>query len=854
MSETATEHSAPLNRVQQFFNWRNSIAWLVLAFTLMVQLVILQHLEQKENRAASQQFEFLAEEATEAIGQRMITYEQVLLGAAGLFDANGKVSLEQWRAYNDRLQLSARYPGIQGVGFAKAVRPEDRAEHIQSVRDEGFPTYDIHPAGDDRSLYTPIVYLEPFNDRNQAAFGYDMYSEPVRRQTMQQAAETGQTRITGKVRLLQETQGKVQAGVLMYVPLYRPDAPAGSSQQRMQALLGFAYSPFRMGDLMRGILGAADPNLSLHIYAGQNEQAEQLLFSSRNVARSEDARYSKLIRLDLYGQTWTLRLESLPGFENSLHANNGLVISLGIGLSLLLFFLTSSLSLRRTRAEALARQMTEHIRENKRALQLSEERLSLALKGSNDGVWDLNLETATFYASPRAWHMLGYRPGELHTDLKLWERVLVAEDLPQAKKQLAQTMLSTVDHFTSELRFQHKGGKAVPVLIRGYIQRDREGRPLRISGTSMDLTEHKRIEQMKDEFVSTVSHELRTPLTSISGALGLVTGGALGDIPLPMQQMLEIAHRNSLRLGYLINDLLDMEKIAAGKMSFDMREHSLSRLLEEALASNQAFATHLGVNCVLRNAIDVNVWVDGLRLQQVLSNFLSNAIKYTPEGGEVTLHCRLCDDGYVRINITDQGPGIPQGFQARVFEKFAQADASDSRQKGGTGLGLAITKEFIERMGGRIGFDTAEGQGTTFWCELPVLEASTSMTDQGQLRLLVVEDEPDTGRLLHLMLRDAGYSVDRVQSLYAARGKLASIRYEAITLDLHLPDGSGRDLIDEIRRNPDTHDLPIIVISAASQFDEQEGDTGITWLHKPISAAQLLIALTDTLESSRHLP
>ena len=355
---------------------------------------------------------------------------------------------------------------------------------------------------------------------------------------------------------------------------------------------------------------------------------------------------------------------------------------------------------------------------------------------------------------------------------------------------------------------------------------------------------------MKDEFVSTVSHELRTPLTSISGALGLITGGALGEPPAAIKQMLEIAHRNSLRLGYLINDLLDMEKITAGKMTFDMREHSLQRLLDEAMASNQAFAAHFGVNCALRDSASVNVWVDGVRLQQVLTNYLSNAIKYTPEGGEVTLHCSRPDERHVRISVTDQGPGIPLGFRDRVFEKFAQADASDSRQKGGTGLGLAITKEFIERMGGRVGFDTTDGQGTTFWCELPVLETPHSSTDQGQPRLLVIEDEPDTGRLLHLMLRDAGYAVDRVQSLHAARSKLATTRYEAMTLDLHLPDGSGRDLIDEVRRSPQTQSLPIIVISAASQFERSPDETNITWLHKPISAAQLLIALTDTLESA----
>lgn len=844
MSEPSTIKSARVD-LPQLFNWRNGIAWLVLAFTLLGQLLILQQLRANSDRAAEQQFELLVGKVTNAIEQRLIDHEQILFGAAGLFAASGEVSRAQWRAYVERQQLADRYPGIQGVGFSKVVRASERDAHEQSIRAEGFTDYRIQPEGE-RPVYMPIVYLEPFNDRNRAAFGYDMYAEPVRHQAMRQAASTGKSRISGKVVLRQETHGKVQAGVLIYVPLYHPAMPLETAEQRMNALLGFAYSPYRMDDLMEGILGAADLNLSLRIYSGPTQQAEQLLFASKEHAPG-DAAHSQDVQLSIYGGTWTLHMESLPAFESGFSANEGLVAILGAGISLLLFFLISSLAFRQRRAEILAGQMTERIRENKRALQLSEERLSLALKGSNDGLWDLNLAADTFYASPRTWHMLGYQPGELQLSTRLWEQVLVAEDLPRTRAQLAQTMLSRLDQFTSELRFRHKDGRTVPVLVRGYIQRDAQGQPLRISGTSMDLTEHKRIEQMKNEFVSTVSHELRTPLTSISGALGLINGGALGEVPPAMQQMLEIAYRNSQRLGHLINDLLDMEKIAAGKMSFDMHEHSLRQLLEEALASNQAFAAQLGVNCVLREAVDVQVWVDASRLQQVLGNFLSNAIKYTPEGGEVSLHCSVPDATHVRISVTDQGPGIAAEFRARVFEKFAQADASDSRQKGGTGLGLAITKEFIERMGGKVGFDTAEGQGTTFWCELPILETCASTPEPGRGHLLVVEDEPDTGRLLYLMLHDAGYSVERVQSLHAAREKLADHRYDAITLDLHLPDGSGAQLIEEIRRNPLTRHLPIVVISAASHFDEKTRDPRVVWLHKPISTAQLLVALGKAL-------
>ena len=850
MSDPAIHHNQP-HGLRQLFSWRNGVAWGMLAFTLLVQLVVWQSLRTNEDRAARQQFQMLGEKVTEAIRKRLRDHEQILLGGAGLFDAVENVSREQWRTYVERLLLPDRYPGIQGVGFSQAIPQAERDAHVARIRAQGYPDYDIHPPGQ-RDLYTSIVFLEPFLRRNLAAFGYDMYSEPTRRRAMQRAARLGETSITGKVTLLQETHGKVQAGVLLYVPVYRPNAPLTTPEQRMQALIGFVYSPYRVEDLMRGILRAADLPLALHIYASPGEEPEHLLYASSEAPEPGSARFSQLQQLELYGQTWTLRMDSRPEFDERFHSNEALVFGLGLGLSLLVFFLTSSLALRHSRAQALANEMTRHIRQSKHDLRLSEERLSLALKGSNDGLWDLDLEAGSMFASPRAWEMLGYRPNELTCDLKLWERLTVAEDLAQQKARLAQTMLSNVDHFTTELRLQHKHGHVVPVLLRGHIQRDPQGMAQRISGTLMDLTERKRVEQMKNDFVSTVSHELRTPLTSISGALGLIVGGALGSAPPTMQQMLEIAYRNSLRLGHLINDLLDMEKIAAGKMSFELREHSLGDLLEESLASNQALCEQHGVRCTLEHPADVLVWVDGLRLQQVLGNFLSNAVKFTPEGGEIRLHSSLRGTK-VRISVTDQGPGIPEAFRSRVFEKFAQADASDSRQKSGTGLGLAITKELIERMGGTVGFDCVPGQGTTFWCELPIqIPPAESDCRDGQPRILVVEDEPDTGRLLHMMLREGGYGVERVQSLHQAREKLAASHYEAMTLDLHLPDGSGMQLIDELRDQPAMQDLPIVVISAAHQFEQAQFPAGIVWLHKPITNAQLLVAVEQARDNIRQ--
>jgi signal transduction histidine kinase len=236
------------------------------------------------------------------------------------------------------------------------------------------------------------------------------------------------------------------------------------------------------------------------------------------------------------------------------------------------------------------------------------------------------------------------------------------------------------------------------------------------------IDQHRKMEQMKDEFISLVSHELRTPLTSIHGSLGLLNSGLAAGLPEKARQLLEVAHRNSQRLVRLIGEVLDLQKIESGTMAFDLRPLEIGPFLEQAIEANEAYGAQFRVSFVLNGVPPrLGISADPDRLMQVITNLLSNAAKFSPSDGTVLVSARR-RRGVVRITVTDRGPGIPKEFRARIFQRFAQADSSTTRERAGTGLGLSISKAIVDRMGGHIGFETEVGVGTTFYVELPLVE------------------------------------------------------------------------------------------------------------------------------------
>jgi len=629
------------------------------------------------------------------------------------------------------------------------------------------------------------------------------------------------------------------------------------------------------------------------------------------------------------------------------------------------------------------------------ALRINEERLKLALEGTEDGLWDWNVITGDVYFSPRWEAMLGFDQGETAPRITSWESRVHPQDKAAVNQAMNAHLQGRTPAYEAEYRIRAKDGRWLWILDRGKaVERRPDGTPIRAVGTHTDITarkraedalrdseeriravvdtmvdgiitvdetgviesvnpaaerifgypkaelagrnvallmpeafpghpvglvqgdmgaerakavgsgrevagrrkdgtvipleigiseinqggrrmftgivrditERKQIERMKSEFVSTVSHELRTPLTSIRGALGLVTGGAVGPLPGKVGELIDIAYKNSQRLIALVNDILDLEKIESGSLEFRLQPADLGHVVETAVEGNVGFAREFGIEYVLRQpvpAIPVNV--DSDRIVQVMANLLSNAAKFSPPGGTVDIAVSR-RNGWGRVSVVDRGPGIPESFRDRVFQRFSQADSSDTRRVGGTGLGLSIAKTIVERHGGRIGFDATPGGGSTFHFDLPVsaeaeasppapADGTVSRSAPGEKRILVCEDDPDIAKIMALILIQGGMSVEIAHTAEAALARLADGRFDAMTVDIMLPGKDGIDLIRELRLDPARRDLPVVVVSARAGDAREYGEAAtlgvLDWLSKPIDEARLLRAVARAAAGHR---
>jgi PAS domain S-box-containing protein len=598
-------------------------------------------------------------------------------------------------------QFLQNYPWQEsGVLYFDWIEQVSHAQRLELEPELPFLEYanpGVRPAAI-RPSYSIIRYMAPATDE-RSLIGLDLSAEAKRKEAMDYARDQGDISMTAPVKLVNG-----ENAVLFFIPVYQHGTAPQTQTERRQQLRGFISGIFSTNVLVKNGLSQYDSSeFHLHI----KDLGTGDYYYGTHAASSD---YEQLNWVNFWshaGRTMELRL--VPT-QKMLGENSGqqswYVLTGGLVLCSLLGIFLLVLTGRSARIEHLIAQRTKEL-----SSILDNAVESIIIVDQQGLIERVNKETTLLF---------GYSlPSLLRQPVSKLLTYLPEHKNHQLLQPLTLEQLNLWVGDTVEVTGLSQDGQQIP-LEMGLSRVDIADKHL-YTLMLHDLRERKKIDRMKSEFISTVSHELRTPLTSINGSLGLLAGGVVGELPQQAQQLILIAKTNTDRLARLVNDILDIEKLEFGQLKLQPSEVEVSALLQEAKLQNQAYADKYLVTLEVLSSAEKNpvyMYQDKFRLLQILSNLISNAIKFSPSHSLVSLSYHLDNDRVV-IQVIDQGAGIAESFRSKIFQKFAQADSSDSRSNQGSGLGLNISKTLVEMMQGSIDFESEVGKGTCFSLSFP---------------------------------------------------------------------------------------------------------------------------------------
>jgi PAS domain S-box-containing protein len=524
----------------------------------------------------------------------------------------------------------------------------------------------------------------------------------------------------------------------------------------------------------------------------------------------------------------------------------------------------------------------EKLRQTAEALKAAEERWHLALVGTNDGIWDWEIEKDRVYISDRWKGMLGYAPDEIPNTTKSWVSLVHPEDLPEVNACLKAHLDGLTPFYTIEYRMRCKNGSYLWILARGRALFDASNKPLRFTGSHTDITEQKHAaevvqqareqaeaaNQAKSEFLANMSHELRTPLNAVSAMSELL---ARSPIEESQRELVGTIQSSSKLLLRIINNVLDFSKIEKGQVQLERIPTDLSQLIRAIIAMQSAEAERKGLK--LRYSIDPRlpafILADPTCLQQILLNFMANSLKFT-EFGSVSLDvdCIPAESRTrIRFTVTDSGIGIPESMLDRIFDDFYQGDASMTRRYGGTGLGLAIARKLAALKGGEVGVESKLGEGSQFWFEMPLLVPETLPTKEPMRelsanpthapRVLLAEDNKVNQRVAFAILSRFGCVVEVVNDGVEAVQAFEQTEFDLILMDCHMPVLDGLSATRQIRAQSGRGaTIPIIALTAdvLGGIQQQCLEAGMTgYMSKPIEMQRIEELLAPWLNPSPQM-
>lgn len=683
----------------------SKLAWAILMVSLIFTAIAWFLSSRYIYERAADRFQFRVNEVSASIEQRMLEYEQVLRGGVGLFAASEGVSRQEWAVYFENAAFQEYYPGIQGVGYSRIFDAKDRQAVVDSIRAEGFPDFDIHPQGE-RGRLSTIVFLEPFDWRNQRAFGYDMYSEPTRREAMDRAITTGLASISGKVTLVQETDTDVQAGFLVYLPVFDQNLSHQTPQERAEAIRGFVYAPFRANDLMSGLLKLNLPDIDFEIFDGTDLTAKNLLFDSNKHLHSDGATavadFEQTESLKLRGRTWTLHLESQPNFISQAESGISLAVACG-GLLIdgLLFLIIGSIGRQNRKASAIAERMTNQFLNAQKQFQAVSD-------SANDPIILLDRNERCVYGNPAVVDAFGYQLEEVNNEpfhRFLTLKTSVAELMQDQSKRECLCVRKNGEVFPSQLsisRWQDGKETFAAIVVRDISEQKKNAALIQ-----QQISELQRSNRDLDDFAYIASHDLRSPLRNIDHLANWVIEDSGNQLPDECKQHLTMLKQRIQRMDQLLDDLLKFAR--AGQVSDKLAQIDTREIVENIVNLLQKPDT-------MRIYIDQSLpKIETLKtpLETCLRNLISNAISHHDRvDGNINISATM-DDRFVRFVVADDGPGIDPNFHQRIFKMF-QTLTPKSEETTSSGIGLAIIQKTVETYGGRITIESSLGQGSQF--------------------------------------------------------------------------------------------------------------------------------------------
>lgn len=738
------------------------LALAVFALTLVVTLAAYIGAQRSAETQLREAFDYRTHDMSYSIGRRMAVYEQVLRGARGYLRGTVDVSRAGFGEYYRQLRLDQSFPGLEALGIATALAPDAVAAHEARVRAEGFPDYRVEPALEEtgaRPLVTAITHIEPFSGRNLRAFGFDMYSEPVRRSAMAAARDSGQAALSGKVVLVQEGSGGTGSGVLMYLPVYRSGAPLWTLEQRRAALLGWVYAPFRMTDLMRGVGGLAAAQLDVTVYDGDSANTDTLLYrlSTPDDAAPQVPKLQASTRMLIAGRTWTVTMASTPELEATYDgARPRMVAAAGVLLGFLVSLVVWLLAGSRRRALQLAQGMTLELRESHDRIAAEQRRMNVILETAYDGFLALDRHGRITDWNAQATRIFGLAAQEA---IGRPAEVLVPDErrtaFHAAFAAFAHSGASPLLDGPFETEALHRSGRRVPVELAVAQLPGADG-----AGVTVFVRDiaPRREAEAREQLRQARLDEARQALNRAQKleAVGKLTGGVAHDfnnilhiISANVQLMLRADGPPSRKRLHNILDAVERGSRLAGQLLAFARRQPLhpsvvdvGQLIERSDSLLQRAA---GDNVVLTRSSAPDLWptlVDPNQLEHVLLNLVINArdamdggggsialqlanvaidgahppgAAALPPGAAEQFDAELAPGDYVALAVSDSGHGMPAEVMEHAFEPFFTTKPEGK----GTGLGLSMAHGFVRQSGGHIRLASAPGAGTTVTIYLP---------------------------------------------------------------------------------------------------------------------------------------